>query len=294
MMKGEKGMTDREELQKIVHQLNIIDDTLFQKMAEDIDFCEEMISTIMEQKIKVIKVVPQSSIKNLQGRSVVLDALCETEEGKEFNVEVQKSDDDDHVKRVRYNTSCVTANITEPGTKFEKVPDVTGIYISKFDMFKGGKTVYHIDRVIRETGEVSDNGLREIYVNAKIDDGSDTAELMRIFKEPDVYDFEKFPKVSKRKNQFKEDEGGDKTMCDLVENYANKKAAEAAAKAAAEAATKAATEATAKAVAEAAEEAKASALRLFQNGASYELVRTSIISLTDKELQEIYKKAMEE
>ena len=83
-------------------------------------------------------------------------------------------------------------------------------------------------------------------------------------------------------------------MCDLVENYANKKAAEAAAKAAAEAATKAATEATAKAVAEAAEEAKASALRLFQNGASYELVRTSIISLTDKELQEIYKKAMEE
>ena len=88
-------MTDREELQKIVHQLNIIDDTLFQKMAEDIDFCEEMISTIMEQKIKVKKVVPQNSIKNLQGRSVVLDALCETGDGKEFNVEVQKSDDDD-------------------------------------------------------------------------------------------------------------------------------------------------------------------------------------------------------
>ena len=125
MMKGKKGMTDREELQKIIHQLNIIDDTLFQKMAEDIDFCEEMISTIIEQKIKVKKVVPQNSIKNLQGRSVVLDALCETEDGKEFNVEVQKADDDDHVRRVRYNTSCVTANITEPGTKFEKVPDVT-------------------------------------------------------------------------------------------------------------------------------------------------------------------------
>lgn len=43
--------------------------------------------------------------------------------------------------------------------------------------------------------------------NAKIDDGSDTAELMRIFKEPDAYNFEKFPRVSKRKKQFKEDEG---------------------------------------------------------------------------------------
>ena len=109
-------------------------------------------------------------------------------------------------------TNCVTANITEPGTKFEKVPDVIGIYISKFDMFKSGKTVYHIDRVIRETGEVQDNGLQEIYVNTRIDDGSDIAELMRIFKENDAYDFEKFPKVSGRKKQFKESEGGDGTM----------------------------------------------------------------------------------
>ena len=147
-----------QHAQKIVHQLNIIDDTLFQKMAEDIDFCEEMISTIIEQKIKVIKVVPQSSIKNLQGRSV-----------------------------------------------------------------------------------------------------------------------EKFPKVLKRKKQFKEDEGGDNTMCDLVEEYANRKAAEAAEKAAEKAA----------------EEARGSALRLFQNGASYELVRASITSITDEELQEIYQKALE-
>lgn len=265
-------MKDREEVLEIVRQLNIIDDTLFQKMAEDIDFCEEMISTIMGQKIKVKKVVPQNSIKNLQGRSVVLDALCETEDGKEFNVEVQKADDDDHQKRVRYNTSCVTANITEPGTKFEKVPDVIGIYISKFDMFKSGKTVYHIDRVIRETGEVQENGLQEIYVNAKIDDGSDVAELMRIFKEPDIYDFEKFPKVSGRKKQFKESEGGDETMCDLVENYAKKKAAEAAEEAAVA-------------------KEKDNALRLFQNGASYDLVRASIVSLSDEELQTIYKEA---
>ena len=34
-------------------------------------------------------------------------------------------------------------------------------------MFKGGKTVYHIDRVVRETGMVLDNGLQEIYVNTK-------------------------------------------------------------------------------------------------------------------------------
>lgn len=61
-------MQDRQEVLEIVRQLNIIDDTLFQKMAEDIGFCEEMISTIMGRKIKV-----------------------------------KKADDDNHMKRVRYN-----------------------------------------------------------------------------------------------------------------------------------------------------------------------------------------------
>ena len=266
-------MHELTEVQAIVQQLNIIDDTLLQKMAEDPEFCEEVISTILNQKVVVKKVTPQNSVKNLQGRSVVLDALCELENGKECNVEVQKANDDDHQKRVRYNTSCITANITEPGAKFKNVPDVIGIYISKFDMFQAEKTVYHIDRVVRETGEVQDNGLQEIYVNTKIDDGTDIAELMHIFTDPNAYDFEKFPKVSKRKKQFKESEGGNEEMCDLVENYA-KERAEAAAKEVAEKATK---------------EAICSAKKLFENGVSYDIVRASITTISDKDLQQIYE-----
>ena len=68
-------------------------------------------------------------------------------------------------------------------------------------------------------------------------------------------------------------------MCDLVENYAKKKAADAVAKV------------TEEAVKEAVKEVKDSALRFFQNGASYELVRASIVSLSDEELQEVYQKA---
>lgn len=267
-------MQDKEKVQAIVQQLNIIDDTLFQKMAEDIGFCEEVISTVIGQKVIVKKVTPQNSVKNLQGRSVVLDALCDLESGEECNVEVQKADDDDHQKRVRYNTSCITTNITEPGSKFKNVPNVIGIYISKFDMFKSGKTVYHVDRVVRETGEVVDNGLQEIYANAKIDDGTDVAELMHIFTDKDAYDFKKLPKVSARKKQFKESEGGKEEVCDLVENYAKECAEEAAQKAAQKAA----------------QEAADSAKRLFENGVSYEVVRTSITSLSDEELKSIYER----
>ncbi len=68
--------------------------------------------------------------------------------------------------------------------------------------------------------------------------------------------------------QFKENEGGDETMCDLVENYANKKVAEAVLA-----------------------KDKENALRCFQNGVSYDVVRASIISLNDEELQRIYEEA---
>ena len=74
-------MTVKTKTQKTVEELNIIDDTLFQKMAEDIGFCEELISTVLQQKVIVEKVIPQNSVKNLQGRSVILDAYCVLEDG---------------------------------------------------------------------------------------------------------------------------------------------------------------------------------------------------------------------
>ena len=220
-----------EKTRKTVEQLNVIDDILFRKMAEDVSFCEEVISTIMEQKITILEVTDQKDITNLQGRSVILDALCIDENGKHYNIEVQKPDVDDHQRRVRYNASCITSNYSKKGTPFEKIPDVAILFISTFDIFKSGKTTYHIDRVIRETGTVVENGLTEIYVNASVDDGSDISKLMEIFTDSSKYDFEKFPKVSARKQQFKIEEKGDAEMCTLVEEYAKEYAKEAVAEA---------------------------------------------------------------
>ena len=211
-----------------MEQLNVIDDILFRKMAEDVSFCEEVISTIMEQKITILEVTDQKDITNLQGRSVILDALCSDEHGKLYNIEVQNQDTDDHQRRVRYNASCITCNYSKKGIPFEEIPDVVILFISTFDIFKSGKTTYHIDRVVRETGTVVENGLTEIYVNASVDDGSDISKLMEIFTDSSKYDFEKFPKVSARKQQFKIEEKGDAEMCELVEEYAKEVVAETA------------------------------------------------------------------
>lgn len=100
------------------------------------------------------------------------------------------------------------------------------IFISRFDVFGQGKTTYHIDRVIRETGSVAENGFTEIYVNAAVDDGSRVAKLMEIFTKLESYDYEQFPKTSRTKARYKKGEEGTDVMCELVEDYAKEYAKE--------------------------------------------------------------------
>ena len=202
-------MPTKKERDEYLRGLNPIDDLMFRKMAEHKEFCEEILRVILgDQKLVVTDNMQQFYLKNLQGRSVVLDAKCITGDGRYINIEVQKANDDNHLKRVRYNASVLTANVTEAGKQFEFVPDICIIFISAFDLFKGNLPLYHVVKTVKETGQVIEDGLTEIYVNAAVDDGSKLAKLMKVFTKNDVYDEADFPVTSEIKARFKKDEGG--------------------------------------------------------------------------------------
>jgi hypothetical protein len=194
----------REEAKK----LNPIDDLMFRKMAEDKEFCQEILRVILsDDELIVLESIPQWFGTNLQGRSVILDAKCVKGNGSQVDIEVQKANDDDHQRRVRYNGAILTTNVSDPGIKFENVPDVTVVFISKFDIFDGNLPLYHVDRVVRETGKTVDNGFEEVYVNTKVKDGSEVSELMEVFVDDTAYN-NKFPKTSAGKRRYKETESG--------------------------------------------------------------------------------------
>jgi predicted transposase/invertase (TIGR01784 family) len=219
-------MSNKAIIREEAKKLNPIDDVMFRKMAEDKEFCQEILRTILEDpQLIVLESIPQWIGSNLQGRSVILDAKCVKGNGSQVDIEVQKSNDDDHQRRVRYNGAILTTNITDPGIKFKKVPNVCVVFISKFDIFQSNFPLYHIDRVIRETGETVDNGFEEIYVNAKVKDGSDVSELMKIFTEDTAYN-NKFPKTSNIKYRYKETEGGIQIMCEIMEKLVSNEKAE--------------------------------------------------------------------
>ena len=108
------------------------------------------------------------------------------------------------------------------GLDYKELPDVYIIFISKFDIFCEKRTIYHIDRVIKETGTIVENGTHVIYVNIAVDDKSDIAELMQYFKKS-VGQNPKFPKTCSRVDFFKKTKEGASIMCQVVEEYAAEK-----------------------------------------------------------------------
>ena len=216
-----------EEKKAFVQNFNVFDDTFFEMVTKDKDAVEDILRIIFhEPELEIVELIPQSSVKNLYGRSVRLDALCRIGHDRYVNVEVQKSDRDNHLKRVRYNASCITANASDPGSNFENVRDVYIVYISRFDVFKKGRRVYHVGRALLDLSDVEavNDGEKIIYVNGSSNVSADAedeyvAELMAFFQNSNGLN-EKFKNLSERVDELKNEESEVLAMCQLVEDYA--------------------------------------------------------------------------
>ena len=131
------------------------------------------------------------------------------------------------MKRVRYNASLITANSVPNGSKFSEIPTLIMVYISRFDIFKKNRNIYHAHTTLTDEGLENvavDNGISEVYVNTVVKNGTTLSELMECFEKEKV-DNKKFHCLSREVNYYKVVEEGVKTMCDVVEAYAQEKAA---------------------------------------------------------------------
>ena len=225
--KNRKKQQTLEEKIEQVKNFRPIDDTFFEVLADDIGVCQEMLRIILEDEKLIVKdVIVQSSERNLYGRSVRLDALCILGNGKKCNVEVQRSNKDHHLKRVRFNASVITVRDSQTDDKFEETIDLIVVYISEFDIFKRGRVIYHVDSVIRETQERVDDGLERVFVNTVVKDGTTISEYMDCFLQKEV-DNVKFPKLTNRVHYLKHEEGGVNAVCEVMKKYSEEVAEKA-------------------------------------------------------------------
>ena len=210
----------QEDLQRL-RGFRLLDDDFMTKVFEDISCAELLLRIILnDEGIRVLEAHSQRGIKNLQGRSVKLDILAVDSHNRVFNVEVQRSDRGAGAKRARYNSALIDANVTEPGDQYEDLNETFVIFITENDVMKAGLPIYHIDRVVRETGKLFEDEEHIIYVTSQIKDETKLGRLMHDFSCTDAKDM--YNKVlADRVRYFKEDERGVEIMCREMEIMRN-------------------------------------------------------------------------
>ena len=215
-----------KQVMDMVNNLRPMDDEFFKLLAGIKDVCQEIIRTLLEDdSIEIVSVISQAHISSF-ARSVVLDNLSTTSDGSYINLDVQKTPINDDIRRTRFHEGAITVTNTPKGTEFKDVPDVTVIFIAEYDVLGSGKMITEIHKHIETDDGIKNisDGNRTLIVNAKIDDGSLKAELLKMFLSKDVVYNKNFPALSKAINHYKNTEEGRGTMSEamrkLVELYA--------------------------------------------------------------------------
>jgi len=209
------------------------DDFMTVCLADNFDGVELILQIILGKKdIKIKSVRTQEPMKNLQGRSAVLDVHAVDSADKEFDVEIQRADAGAGAKRARHNSSLLDAHILKPGDDTEDIPDSYVIFITENDVMKGNQPIYPVERyvTIGKNKVLFGDGSHIIYVNGTYRGDDEIGKLMHDFSctDPDDMNYEE---LAKKARYFKRDEKGVAVMCKIMEDMRNEAAREAAQKA---------------------------------------------------------------
>lgn len=216
---SQRSINDKtEQIRAVIADMNLTDDMFFEAVMRDKKACQDVVRILTGRYDLVVEeVITQSNLRQLLNRGVILDVAVRDSDGILYNVEMQLADNDNHVRRIRYNAACIDTNTVDAGTAFKDIPDLYMIFITKHDWLHGGEAVYHVKRIISETLEEIDNGIHEIYANMEVKDASVSGELLQYFKNTDLNaNIDKFENLGDRVAYLKKEKEGVTVMSDAL------------------------------------------------------------------------------
>ena len=218
--KNSRVIQNQDRINKLIDGLTLFDDDLMSRVFDkNIEATELLLRIILERKIKVISVNGQEEMKSaaVGGRNITLDVHALDENGEKMDIEVQGNSEGAHIRRARYHSSVLDSRMLKEGQEFKEIKDSYVIFIYKRDKFQEGLPLYHIDRYVRETGKLFEDGSHIIYVNGKNRDETPLGLLMHDFTCKNPEDM-KYSKLAERTKFLKESEKGVASMCRIMED----------------------------------------------------------------------------
>ena len=93
----------------------------------------------------------QYVIARIHSHDVRLDVLAEDGAGKLYLIEIQRRDNVDHPRRLRYYGSLADAEFLAKGKRYDELPERIHFYISETDIWHQGKAVYPVTKQLGKT-----------------------------------------------------------------------------------------------------------------------------------------------
>ena len=220
----------RKEILEAIERLCLLDDNLMTLVFDrNIEATELLLNVILQRNdLKVLEVVGQMEYKNpmLGGRSITIDIYAVDGEDKVYNIEVQRASEGTDVHRARFHSSMIDTKMLKARQEFKEIHDSYVIFITASDVMGAGRALYHINRMVEETGAYFGDGSHIIYVNGSYKDDNDpVGRLMHDFRCLSSVDMF-YPVLARQVKYFKETEWVQKIMCQIFEDLAEKMANE--------------------------------------------------------------------
>ncbi len=242
IIRSDSIITTREQKIAAIQKFTLFSDTFARVVFEDAAACQYVLRILTgDRKLQLRWVKTQFVLSKLASHDAWLDVLAECTSGEIYAMEIQSWDDVDHPHRVRFYESMIDSHFLEKGRAYDALPDVTLIYVCREDFLKGGVPSWSVEKY-RNMKEKStrqkdakklsvgsdcaeymkerryEDGLHTRYVNAEIDDGSETARLMKYFLTADPED-RSHGALSERVRFLKCTEKGLDRMCEVSDLF---------------------------------------------------------------------------
>ena len=217
-----KGTSFREEILRMIREFRLLDDEFMTEVFRENKKAVRLVLRIILGKpgLEVSEVKVQEKVGNFIGRSLCVDVIAR-DEGKLYNIEIQRSDKGSIPERARYHGSLLDATELEKGQDFRELPETYVIFITETDCFGKGLPVYSFDRYCPEIGRNLGDGLHIIYVNGQYRGDDDMGRLMEDFSCTSAGDMN-YTELAERVRYFKETIEGEEKMSEIFRRVEKK------------------------------------------------------------------------
>jgi len=210
-----KKQRNYEEDIKRLQSLRPIDDDFMRCIFKDnLPLVQKVLRVILDKPdLNLVKAETQVDMKRMLGaRSICLDAVGEDEEGKIYDLEIQRDDKGAEPHRARYHLSVMDVENLDADEQFDTLPDTYVIFITENDIYEEGLPMYPIERMNVLLDKPFADGEHILYVNGAYRGDDDIGKLMHDFScaNPDEMIDSDMAEVTR---YYKESEKGVATMC---------------------------------------------------------------------------------